>query len=76
MAILGLNLIDILPGVSDVLDAESIIGIFFILRRLDVDPALCQPHPAGFGVFDDGRTSALGLHVCLKLYNYSDLVTY
>jgi len=60
-------------GVSHVLHTQSIIGIFFILCRLNVDPSLCnlassadrRGHLLLLGILHDRLTSGLGLDVLL-----------
>ena len=45
------------------LDTESIIWIFLILCRLDVDPSLGALHTFGVWVLNNGGSAGLGLDV-------------
>jgi hypothetical protein len=58
--------ISFLPSVSNMFDAQPVIGVLLVFGGLNVDPAFGHSHTLGLGVLNDRGTPAFSLHVSLK----------
>jgi hypothetical protein len=64
----------LLPGVSNMFDAQAVIGVLLIFSGLNVDPPFGNANAPGIRVFNNRGSPAFSLHVSLKFFKSQNII--